>query len=875
MYQFKFLHNKGNAGISQRSVGGSAGSSGFRQPSARRINRIQKNTRKTRLKTLAKDSFLPLVYGKAELKGKIAYATTSGSFLYVAYLFCLGEIDGFEKVYFSNVAADEPGKGLISKGGSFTTYLGTDDQQPDPDFSSLIDGYQDALPGVAYIVAKIPSSFSSVPVCRAVVRGKKVHNPKTGQVAYSANPALWLADFLTAATDRYGMAGQVDWDSVEAVQDANDEAMSNGEPRRGGGFVEVGRPERGESIIELLRAMAGCFVTREDFVYRLIPDRPADVSATFDMGNMVLESLKKTGAPDSPTAVEVRWTDASTIPWRTKSVWAVRPEVEAGDMPWIPSSVDLRGVTSASQAKREAIERLNKYLNDLTIQFIAFDDALKLQAGDIIEVSHDVGLSSKKFRLTREPAMVEPGRWRIFAAEYDPAVYSNEVITTPTYSDTELPDPYHAPDISGLSLTEGLGQRADGSVFCRIIAEWDQAQWPYLEGYEVRIVSGADVIFEGKVGSSATSFASPPVEEKRIYNVSVRAYSSITKGEWASDSITPVGRWWKPADVLDFHGFEAGGVCHFWWMKPDDLDIKQYELRYYAENETWDQGLVLNRLAALRYQTDDLPEGTWKVGIKAVDSLDQYSENVNEIVIEVTSDANSFKLASKPLAVDEANTGWHGYTVPVTDDEGVVLGWQEKYMTAGDVAFGTLFSQAMSNYDQPLGYYMDNAGDSDFATLERDYGKDYSGNFIVQRDFKVLRGAAVEEHLLRKDGAANADSHDYMSVKTKARYEAYHARTSGRGNVAMIKLPVSSHVSVNWLDEYGGPITSSASGPTTVTLQGKYSTAQDINISIIGTESADWTYDNLDLSAGTFDIYIFDKNGNQVARQFTWHFRGA
>lgn len=891
MYSFKFNHNTHQA--ARPAPSGRAGGPGFTAwpywphslppfpsrpsvPAASIINKIQEDTKKARQKILAKDSFLPLVYGMADLEGKLAYATSDTSFLYVLYLFCIGEIGGFDSIYLSSTEVHEAEKGLVAKGGDYHTYLGTADQEPDPWFESLVSGYADALPGVAYAVLKLPASYTSVPACRAVLQGKKVWNPKTSAWEYSANPALWLADFITNADDKYGMGAQVDWDSVIAVQDACDEAMSNGEPRRGGGFVEIGSPQRGPEVIELLRLMAGCFVTREDFVYKLIPDRPADVEASFDMGNMVLEELKKLRAPDTPTVVEVIWTDTSVYPWRTKPVRVPRPEVETGNMPWIPSTVNLAGITSGSWAKRETTERLNKYINDLAIRFTAFDEALKLQAGSVIEVSHDIGLVNKKFRLTREPVLVSAGRWRIEAHEYDPAVYSNEVITQPTYADTNLPDPLTAPDVEGLELDEALGQRADGTVYCRITASWQAAVWPYLEGYEVKIVSGADLIFQGKVGSGATSFASPPVEEKRLYNLSVRAYSSITKGEWTTDSITPVGRWWKPADVRGFYGFESGGVVHLWWDKPNDLDIKAYEIRYYSTAETWDNGLVLNRLNALRYETREIPEGTWKIGIKAVDSLDQFSENVAEIELEVTTDADAFKLENKAMEVDEEKTDWTRMVLAVTDADKAIVGWQEKYFTKADVPWGTMFDQPMGTYDQPLGYYFDNAGQTKFKTLERDYGKDYGGNFLLQRQITALRGSVTEELLLRKDGEATPTSYAVMSVNAKARYEAYQAATSGRGNAAVIRLPVRSQLSVVPRTEYStSPLTSSATGPTTITLQGSYTTAIDINVRILGDESCDWTYNNLDLDAGTFEVNIFDKDGNRVEKQFNWTFQGV
>jgi hypothetical protein len=285
---------------------------------------------------------------------------------------------------------------------------------------------------------------------------------------------------------------------------------------------------------------------------------------------------------------------------------------------------------------------------------------------------------------------------------------------------------------------------------------------------------------------------------------------------------------------------------------------------------------VLNRLNALRYQTDDIPEGTWKIGIKAVDSLDQMSANVNEITIEVTTDTNAFRLASKDLTINQSETDWDQDFIAITDDKGRILGWRERYFTHGDTSFADVFSQALSSYGQPLAYYFDNASSSAFVTAERDYGKDYSGNFIVNKKVEFIRGTGVVEHLLRKEGETNPTGYDHDSVKTKARYQSLQVTTDGRGNVAMIELPVKSQLNVIPRTEYSDtPVTSNASGPTTITLSGKYSTAIDINISILGQDSADWTFDNLNLNAGSFDIYIFDKDGAQVSRQFKWRFLGV
>lgn len=76
----------------------------------------------------------------------------------------------------------------------------------------------------------------------------------------------------------------------------------------------------------------------------------------------------------------------------------------------------------------------------------------------------------------------------------------------------------------------------------------------------------------------------------------------------------------------------------------------------------------------------------------------------------------------------------------------------------------------------------------------------------------------------------------------------------------------------------GGTLTSNASGATTITLAGEYSKALRIVVTVAGTTAATYTVDNVVLaigSANSFDVYIFDSGGTQIARDFRWEFQGV
>jgi len=825
-------------------------------------------------KALAKDTFLSLIYGRAYIDGKIALIQASGDFLYLIYVFGIGEIHSFESIYVDGVEINTAKKGLIAKGGAVVgTYLGTQTQGPDSTLQGLIQGYNDSFPGVAYLVVKIPSSYSSLPCCSAVVQGKLVKTSESGTPEFSTNPAYWLADFIEHAGSDYGLGQQADWATVQNVASACDEDVG-GEPRRGGGFFHLNRQRTAKEIIDELRNMAGCWAVLDQGVYKLIPDRPVSSTAkSFNMDNILkLRSLKKNGQLKRPNAVQVWYTDTSKVPWTRKSVWAMTQGAKDGSEPFRPQTVRLEGIIHASEAKREAVERLNRYLNDLEISLNVFDEAIELQIGDVVEVTHDIGLTNKKFQLTSEPVMSSPGRWSFKAIEYDPAIFSDEVVTNPTYDDTDLPDPYEAPDVTGLTLSESLKQLKNGLFQSNIVASWNQVEWPFLAGYIVEVSSDGTTLFTAKVGKTQTTWTSPPVKELNTYTVNVRAYSTVTQGEATESSLYIQGKYARPADVPTFYGFEAGGTVHLYWEKPTDADIMRYELRYWGSGSDWSSGTIIDETDALTLTTSEIPEGTWTFGIKAVDSVFQKSLNPKTIELTVTMDTDAFKLQAEDLGVGSGNQFDH-VRMAIVNSQAAVTGWEDRYYTHHDQSWASTFANAMNTYTSPVMSYCDNAGSSVFETDERDYGQDYGGNFIVTAMSAALVGSMSETQELRKDGETSATSYSQMSVNATARYQRYKCLTSGRGNVAQVTVPVFGQVNVIPRTEWGQS-TSLSSGPKHISLERTYSTCIEVLITPLGSSAMTGVADNVDPSSG-FDAYVFDSSGNQVSADFLWKWKGA
>jgi len=286
-----------------------------------------------------------IVFGRDRLGAHIDNVLSHGAHVLIRALWCwapggLG-IDAIEAVHFDD--------DIVPPGVERTDYLGTAGQGIDPWLAAAFAAqgitYADTLPGMAYTVFKVPRLLASsigVPSIAAIIRGSKLPDPRTGTSAYTANPALALAAFLSAD---WGMGRTVDASSVQAAANACD-ALVGGRPRRAFGLT-LGSVQRVDSWVDTLRTYAGCWVVPGHAGLRLVPDRPASVVATIDhaAGQILrLGALTKRSPTQAPTLVRVQYTDTALVPWRTEAyAEAALPGVSGGTTPRRESVVRLEG----------------------------------------------------------------------------------------------------------------------------------------------------------------------------------------------------------------------------------------------------------------------------------------------------------------------------------------------------------------------------------------------------------------------------------------------------------------------------------------------------------------------------------------------------
>jgi len=875
---------------------GSQGGSGTTtvQPAAA-IEAATTSISQSQLQCAAANDVLGVTYGRDRPGAQIVSVldATGGWLIHAAW--GEGEIDAIESIEFDDAA--------LPAGVTCTHYAGTASQTVD---STLVAAwaaksvtYADALLGVAYSVIRIPAgAVGNMPRINAVIRGRKLYDPRTGLTVWSDNPALALADFITSTV--YGLGKTIDWASVIVVANACDAVMADGGKRRTLGLT-LGKEVDGPTQVALLCTYAGCWTVESGGVVKLVADRPASSVATIDYADGSLgkiNNIKRRSLAQTPNAVCIRYTDTTQTPWQEMpGTIAYAPGVFGGAVPMRLQSIALPGIHTASQAAREAIERCNKYtLQDLSFDVDAFDPEMAREVGDVITVNHAPLGIAKTMRVMSITGAL--GRYKLSCVEYDVGCYSDTTAVNPTSPDTTLPNAGKPPAISGLLLGEELFQFEDGAWKTRLRAYWPQPSWPYLSRAIVFVDDPTRTVFSGETLSSNITvlagnyvgwngptlpagtyctWASPPVVEGTYYSLRISLVSSFgVPGSEASATWTAQGKLLLPTNVPWVTGFEVGGEVRLTIGAAADEDMTGYEVRWGPVGCPWALSLTTKLAAFINAAAGvggyvifkDAPAGTWDFLVCARDSIGQYSATPARITITVTLDVNSFLVDNHDFKAGTPTlTNMAEYSLPADAN---------RYFVSEDgVGAAAKFPNVASTYPNIAATY--NGLAATFATAENDFGLELSGNWNGTMNTAALSGTKTDVISLAPASHVYTDQSG-LSAKALGRFAKLKSSCPA-GSTLKVTMP-SATLRIDAIPRTeqcspASPVTSNASGPTTITLANAYAAAKAITITPLGTTAKSFTVDAIVVGTSThFDVYLW--NGTtQVAAQFLWKFDGV
>lgn len=416
-----------NFGNPPADVGGSG-----RMP-ATDINELANEPRELTATVTARGALIPVLYGRRDVPGLVFAYGKSGTSLVIGYIWCVGEVDAVEAVYLNDAA--------VPSGVTVINYLGTPTQVVDPSLAAAVAAYADTLRidvpgggklGLCYSVITIePTKLSGFPRARAVVRGRKVLDPRTNVTAYSANPALMLGDLITnpvfgIGRPVSGVAECANWCDTEL-------GMVPGAYRaRSAIYIASGRPA--EQYVDLLCEYAECLRVYEGSTIKLVPDAPVDLTTARVIGPQDIVagtfSLSAESTMDTPTEVELQYTQEPTLPeqsWALAPVVVRLPGVTEGEVQRVPTAITMDGVYRPVEAANKAQSRLNRLQGRMTASWTTLDMGVTHQRGDVVKVllpARGVDLPVRIENVT----MAAYGRYAVTATRYDPSHYPSDTV---------------------------------------------------------------------------------------------------------------------------------------------------------------------------------------------------------------------------------------------------------------------------------------------------------------------------------------------------------------------------------------------------------------------------------------------------------------
>lgn len=476
-----------------------------------------------------------IIYGRSKVSGVVVYISTTGAknqYLHLVVAMAGHEVEEIGDVYFGDELA-LTGSGSSATGrfaGKAEIYkqLGGPAQVAQPQLVTATAGLTDGkwtnahrLRGIAYIYVQLTWDAevfaNGIPNISAIVKGKKVYDPRTTTTVWSANPALCLRDYLT---DDLGMAmssTEIDDSAVTDAANICDEQVqvlplspTTYENRYECNGVLSTSETPDANIGKLLSAMGGLIAYSGGKVvpyaagYR-IPTVTLDEKHF--AGGMSVQT--RTSARDRVNAVKGVYVSEENQ-WQVSDFPSIAPAAyyTADNSVRYWRDVVLPFTTSSSCAQRLSVIELRRAREEITFSARFRLEAMQVRAGDTVMITNaKLGWTAKVFEVM-EWHFITDGNPPQLAVEMtlretDSTVYDwsvgDEVAVT-TAPNTTLPDPYTLSAPTNLALVaDGTTQliQLDGTAMPRILVAWSAPAETFIQ-------SGGVVGIEYKESTSTT-----------------------------------------------------------------------------------------------------------------------------------------------------------------------------------------------------------------------------------------------------------------------------------------------------------------------------------------------------------------------------------
>lgn len=617
-------------------------------------------------------------------------------------------------------------------------HLGTSTQIADPDLVAQVEEWTNAhrLRGIAYLYVRLrwkaDAWKTGIPNIKAIVRGKKVFDPRTGTTAWSENAALCALDWVRyqhgigAPDDEIDMPS---WIAAANVCD-EDEVTPTGTQKRytAGGVITLDMSPV-QALEQLTSAMAG---RAFDFMGKWYgyagADIPATVTLTEDDLRGPIRVRPRPSRQQLYNAVRGTYVDPEQH-WAATEfppvVNAMYQEEDGGEQ--IFSDIELPFTTEPVRAQRIGKIALERARQGITVEFPGKLSCLRVRPWVPIRLSIDrLGWEEKLF-VVKDWKLSEDFGVDLTLQEYAPGVWdwaSGSATTVDLAPNTELGDPFDVDAPANVVLSSGAADllvAGDGTLQSRIRVAWGESEDAFVSSggrteveYRRSDEEGAWKSVPPVTGVDREAFIAPVIDGA-LYDVRVRHVNALgVPGEWATFSRYQVeGKMAEPADVHTFGAEIRDRQIYLYWSAVPDLDVSEYEIRR-GGSDWYDAEFVCRVAGTDTYREAQAGASTWR--IKAVDTSGNPSENDavttltinppvvtsltaevidNNVLLRHTSTAGTLPIASYEI---RRGAAWETAVVIGTD----VASFTPLFETvAGDYTYWVAAVDIAGNYGTP------------------------------------------------------------------------------------------------------------------------------------------------------------------------------
>lgn len=557
-------------------------------------------------------------------------------------------------------------------------HLGTPTDPADAFLLSEVPGKwfsTSTLRGFCYTVIQLnlfrPEFQQGLPPIEALIRGKKLYDPRTGLTTWSQNPALVAYDYLTSemcgvdATD-IPVADYITAANVCDATNATDASIpvSLGARYTFNGTIAATQ-QQAASLEYVAQSMAGHIVSTTwslnagKYIAPVLALYQEDIIGQFGITPGVSDASLYNGVRGQYISAENDYVATDFKPYQS-AVYVTEDGVDKWSDLSFPFSDSTQRVHNLARIFTEDQRAGYTFKAEFNLK------TWPLKVGERITMTSETfGWAAKVFRVTDKKfsptSAVELTLKEDAASIWD---FADDVTPSPIL-ETNFPDPFDIALVASLTVTSGdddLFIQSDGTVISRMRVTWPlHTTQSVLTGglieVQWKLVGGPDVWQSNTASGSDTEVFLSPIFDGGMYVIRARAVNPYlnVKSPWTfAANHTALGKLTPPNNVMSFSSqLESFGV-KLHWGAVDNADLKEYEIR--VGGIDWNTSSPVVNIKATVVTIPAISSGSTVFRIKALDTSGNYS--VNELTTVVVVAVPQIVNPSAVVSGEDAVISW-------------------------------------------------------------------------------------------------------------------------------------------------------------------------------------------------------------------------